>query len=308
MNIDYNANSAFPNQVVPLEEKLSLEYGKQVANAIQSEWFAQGRTNGNRYLTTFNNYHQRRLYARGEQSTQKYKDELSINGDLSYLNLDWKPVPILSKFVDILTNGISNKDYDIKAYAQDPESVKKRTDYATRLAMDMYGQDIIAEVKATTGQDISNTNIPAVDLPKTMEEMELHLQLSYKQAIEIAEEEAITQVLDKNKYDLLKRRLNYDLVTLGIAAAKTNFNTSEGITLDYVDPSYMVYSYTEDPNFEDIYYVGEVKAMTIPEIKKQFPHISNEELEKVQKSYSNNNYIYGWGAYDENTVQVLYFD
>ena len=308
MNIDYNANSAFPNQVVPLEEKLSLEYGKQVANAIQSEWFAQGRTNGNRYLTTFNNYHQRRLYARGEQSTQKYKDELSINGDLSYLNLDWKPVPILSKFVDILTNGISNKDYDIKAYAQDPESVKKRTDYATRLAMDMYGQDIIAEVKATTGQDISKTNIPAVDLPKTMEEMELHLQLSYKQAIEIAEEEAITQVLDKNKYDLLKRRLNYDLVTLGIAAAKTNFNTSEGITLDYVDPSYMVYSYTEDPNFEDIYYVGEVKAMTIPEIKKQFPHISNEELEKVQKSYSNNNYIYGWGAYDENTVQVLYFE
>ena len=308
MNIDYNTNSAFPNQVVPLEEKLSLEYGKQVANAIQSEWFAQGRTNGNRYLTTFNNYHTRRLYARGEQSTQKYKDELSINGDLSYLNLDWKPVPILSKFVDILVNGISNKDYDIKAYAQDPESVKKRTDYASRLAMDMYGQDIIQEVKATTGRDISNTNIPAHDLPKTMEEMELHLQLSYKQAIEIAEEEAITQVLDKNKYDLLKRRLNYDLVTLGIAAAKTNFNTAEGITLDYVDPSYMVYSYTEDPNFEDIYYVGEVKAMTIPEIKKQFPHISNDALEKVQKSYSNNNYIYGWGAYDENTVQVLYFE
>ena len=308
MNINYNTNSAFPNQVVPLEEKLSMKYGSQVADAIQSEWFAQGRTNGNRYLTTFNNYHTRRLYARGEQSTQKYKDELSINGDLSYLNLDWKPVPILSKFVDILTNGISNKDYDIKAYANDPMSVKKRTDYATRLAMDMYGQDIIEEVKATTGNDISQTNIPAVDLPKTMEEMELHLQLSYKQSIEIAEEEAITQTLDKNKYDLLKRRLNYDLVTLGIAAAKTNFNTSEGITLDYVDPAYMIYSYTEDPNFEDIYYVGEVKAVTIPEIKQQFPNISDDALEKIQKSYSNNNYIYGWGAYDENTVQVLYFE
>jgi hypothetical protein len=138
--------------------------------------------------------------------------------------------------------------------------------------------------------------------------MELHLQLSYKQAIEIAEEEAINQVLDKNKYDLLKRRINYDLVTLGIAAAKTNFNVSNGITLDYVDPAYMVYSYTEDPNFEDIYYVGEVKAMTVPEIKKQFPNISDSELEKIQKSYSNDNYIYGWGAYDKNTVQVLYFE
>ena len=308
MNINYNANSAFPSQVVPLEEKLSLEYGRQVANAIQSEWFAQGRTNGNRYLTTFNNYHTRRLYAKGEQPVQKYKDELSINGDLSYLNLDWKPVPILSKFIDILSNGISNKDYDIKAFAQDPVSVKKRSTYASNLAKDMFGQDIINKVQQTTGKNISKTNIPVNDLPKSIEEMELHLQLSYKQAIEIAEEEAINQVLDKNKYDLLKRRINYDLVTLGIAAAKTNFNVSNGITLDYVDPAYMVYSYTEDPNFEDIYYVGEVKAMTVPEIKKQFPNISDSELEKIQKSYSNDNYIYGWGAYDKNTVQVLYFE
>ena len=164
MNINYNANSAFPNQVVPLEEKMSLKYGKQVADAIQSEWFAQGRTNGNRYLTTFNNYHTRRLYARGEQPVQKYKDELSINGDLSYLNLDWKPVPILSKFVDILVNGISNKDYDIKAYAQDPESVKKRTRYAQGLAQDMFAQDIIQKTKQTTGEDISNTNIAPTDL------------------------------------------------------------------------------------------------------------------------------------------------
>ena len=308
MKINYNSNSTFPEQVVPIEEKMSWEYGKRVADAIQSEWFAQGRTNGNRYLTSFNDFHNRRLYARGEQPVQKYKDELSINGDLSYLNLDWKPVPILSKFVDILTNGISVKDYDIKAYAQDPESIKKRTKYAEGLAKDMFAYEIQQQVKASTGVDISNTKIPTENLPKTIEEMELHLQLSYKQSIEIAEEEAISQVLAQNKFELLKRRINLDLVTLGIAAAKTNFNASNGITLDYVDPAYMIYSYTEDPNFEDIYYVGEVKAMTIPEVKKHFPHISNEELEKLQKYNSNSNYIYGYGGYDQNTVQVLFFE
>jgi len=308
MKINYNSNSTFPEQVVPMAEKMSWEYGKRVADAIQSEWFAQGRTNGNRYLTSFNDFHNRRLYARGEQPVQKYKDELSINGDLSYLNLDWKPVPILSKFVDILTNGISAKDYDIKAYAQDPESIKKRTKYAEGLAKDMFAYEIQEQVKASTGVDISNTKIPKENLPKTIEEMELHLQLSYKQSIEIAEEEAISQVLAQNKFELLKRRINLDLVTLGIAAAKTNFNASNGITLDYVDPAYMIYSYTEDPNFEDIYYVGEVKAMTIPEVKKHFPHISNEELEKLQKYNSNNNYIYGYGGYDQNTIQVLFFE
>ena len=308
MNINYNSSSTFPEQVVPMEEKMSWEYGKQVANAIQSEWFAQGRTNGNRYLTSFNNFHNRRLYARGEQSVQKYKDELSINGDLSYLNLDWKPIPILSKFVDILTNGISAKDYEIKAYAQDPESMKKRTNYAEGLAKDMFAREIQEKVKASTGVDISNTKIAPDDLPKTIEEMELHLQLSYKQSVEIAEEEAISQVLAQNKFELLKRRINLDLVTLGIAAAKTSYNPSNGITLDYVDPAYMIYSYTEDPNFEDIYYVGEVKAMTIPELKKQFPNISNEELERLQKYNYNNNYTYGYGDYDSNTVQVLFFE
>jgi len=308
MKIYTNSNSAFPSQVVPDAEKASLEYGSQVAMAIETEWFNHGRTNGNRYLTNWNNYHYLRLYARGEQPVQKYKDELAINGDLSYLNLDWKPVPILSKFVDIVVNGISNKEYDIKAYAQDPESVKQRTMYATGIAEDMFAAQQIAQAQQNLGIDLQRSNISPLDMPRTEDELELHMQLSYKQSIEIAEEEAISQILDQNKWDLTKRRLNQDLVTCGIACAKTSFNKTNGITVDYVDPAYVVYSYTEDPNFEDIYYVGEVKSITIPELKKQFPHISNEELQKIQEMPGNRQYITGWGNYDNNTVQVLYFE
>jgi len=307
MNIYTNSNSAFPSQVVSNAEKSSLEYGSQVAMAIEYEWFRSGRTNGNRYLTNWNNFHELRLYARGEQSIQKYKDELSINGDLSYLNLDWKPVPILSKFVDIVVNGISQKAYEIKAYAQDPNSIKKRTSYASKIYEDMISKEYIENIKQVLGVDLyqtSNTDL----IPESEEELELHMQLKYKQSIEIAEEEAISTIMAKNKYNLTRRRINMDLVTIGIAACKTNFNTANGITIDYVDPAYMVYSYTEDPNFEDIYYVGEIKSITIPELKKEFPNISNEELERIQKMPGNRQYITGWGGYDENTVQVLYFD
>jgi len=306
MNIYTNSNSAFPSQVVSDQEKSTLEYGSQVAMAIENEWFDQGRTNGNRYLTNWNNFHQLRLYARGEQSTKKYKDELSINGDLSYLNLDWQPVPILSKFVDIVVNGISQKTYDIKAYAQDPSSVKKRTKYANKIYEDMLSKEYLDMVKTTLGMDLYQSS-PST-LPGSEEELELHMQLSYKQAIEIAEEETISGVLAQNKYDLIRRRLNMDLTVLGIAASKTSFNTAEGITIDYVDPAYMVYSYTEDPNFEDIYYVGEVKSITIPELKKEFPNISEEELQRIQQMPGNRQYITGWGNYDENTVQVMYFE
>ena len=308
MKVYTNTNSAFPSQVVPDADKATEEYGLQVSRAIEQEWFDQGRSRQNRFQTGFNNYHQLRLYARGEQSIQKYKDELAINGDLSYLNLDWKPVPVIPKFVDIVVNGISERTYDIRATAQDPESIKKKTSYAEGLLMDVLNRKNIEQANEMFGGNFFSTGMSADQLPETVEEAELHMQLSYKEAVEVAEEEAITNVLSANKWDLTKRRLNYDLTVLGIAAVKTRFNITEGIKIEYVDPAYMVYSYTEDPNFDDIYYVGEVKAVSIPELKKQFPHISEEELYKIQQAPGNRQYITGWGNYDENTVQVLYFE
>ena len=306
MKIQTNTNSSFPSQVVSDEIKASLDYGTQVARAIEGEWFQEGRS-GNRYAQSYSNFHQLRLYARGEQSVQKYKDELSINGDLSYLNLDWTPVPVISKFVDIVVNGMSNKSYDISAYAQDPFSVKTRTDYAAAIQRDMNTKELLMDIKNQLGADLSMTS-DLNSLPESREELDLHMQMSYKQNVEIAEEEVINNVLAANRYDQTKRRLSADLTILGIAACKTRFDGTEGIKIDYVDPAYLVYSYTEDPNFEDIYYVGEVKSITIPELKKQFPNLSEEELQKIQEMPGNSQYITGWGNYDENTVQVMYFE
>jgi len=306
MNITTNYSSTFPSQTVPDAEKATPEYGRQVAQAIETEWWRQGG-NGTRFALSYNLFHQRRLYAKGEQPVQKYKDELSINGDLSYLNLDWKPVPIIAKFVDIVVNGLSNKDYEIKAFAQDPVALKKRTDYATAILQDMAAKPYLDELQGTFG--INEYQTDQTKLPESQEELDLHMQLSYKQSIEIAEEEVINNELTKNRFNNIRKRFNQDLVTLGIGAVKTSWNKSNGVTVDYVDPAYLIYSYTEDPNFEDIYYVGEVKAMTIPEIAKRFPNLSEAELEKIQQTqgYSSQT-MYGWQTYDPNTVQVLFFE
>ena len=306
MNISTNPNSSFPSQVVSDEEKKSFEYGVQVGRAIEGEWFHGGRS-GNRFATNWNRYHNLKLYARGEQPIQKYKDELSINGDLSYLNLDWKPVPVISKFVDIVVNGMSEKKYKINAYAQDPESIKKRTNYASGLLRDITAKAEIEQIKQTMGLDLYSTPDQS-NLPETEEEISIHMQLKYKPSIEIAEEEVINNTLDKNKFELIRRRLNYDLTVLGIAAVKTDWNKAEGVVINYCDPAKMVWSYTEDPNFEDIYYVGEVRSITIPELKKQYPFISEEELDRISKMGNRTDYVVGWNDYDENTVQVLYFE
>ena len=303
-------NNYFPSQVVSDAEKLSYDYGLKVAKAIEHEWFNKDQ-GINRYHKHYNDFHKLRLYAEGNQSIQKYKDELSINGDLSYLNLDWTPVPIIPKFVDIVVNGMADRSYDIKAYSQDPYGIAKRTEYMQSIVDDMNTKEINDFV-----QQKFNINLYQNDpdtLPETKEELELHMQLSYKQAVEIAEEQAINVLLDGNKYDLVKNRFYRDLTVLGIGAVKTNFTTSEGAIVEYVDPADLVYSYTESPYFDDIYYVGEVKTIPVNELAKQFPFLEQSDLEEIMQSrslYTNNSYknASSYDEFDSNKVQVLYFN
>ena len=303
-----SAMNYFPSQAVSDLEKMTYEYGLKVARAIEHEWFSESN---NKYLNTKNNFHNLRLYARGEQPIQKYKDELSINGDLSYLNLDWKPVPIVPKFVDIVVNGMAQRAYDVKAYSQDSYGVAKRTDYMDSIIKDMEAKTFNNLVKGTMGIDLFE-NDPNM-LPETREELELHMQLEYKQAVELAEEQAINVLLDGSKFDLTKRRCLYDLTTIGIGAVKTTFDFSEGAKVEYVDPVNLVYSYTESPYFDDIYYVGEVKEVPINELVKEFPELTESEIEEIlegprssMKSYRNSKR----GNYnrDRNKVDVLYFN
>jgi len=298
--------SYFPSQTVSDVEKLSYDYGLKVGKAIEQEWF-NNNNQGNRYKTYKNSFHKLRLYARGEQSVQKYKDELSINGDLSYLNLDWTPVPIIAKFVDIVVNGIAERTYDIKAFSQDPNGVYQRTEYMESLLRDMRAKEFNAYAQENFGMNFYETKQET--LPESEEELQLHMQLTYKQAVEIAEEQALNVLMEGNNYELIKKRFYQDLAILGIGAVKTNFTTSEGVTIEYVDPANLVYSYTDSPYFEDIYYVGEIKSIPVNELAKQFPHLSGSDLEDVMKNKSTNkSNSYSVDKEDNNTIQVLYFN
>ena len=303
--------AVFPSQAVSDKEKSTQKYGLEVARAIKDEWFRRDSGTG-RFQQMQVEFHRLRKYARGEQSTQLYKDILSIDGDLSYINLDWTPVHIIPKFVDIIVNGMQDRLFRIKALAQDPTSTKQRTDFVKRIERDMLAQDVLQQIEAKTGVDARN--FPEEDLPASPEELELYMQIGYKQGAEIAQEQAIDNVFMSNKYHNIKKRLDADLVILGIAAAKHSFNGTDGIKIDYVDPADLVYSYTEDPNFEDCYYFGEIKRVRVNELKKEFPSLSNKEIEESLQfagqvyDYSPTNYDYQEDSYDTNTLDVMYFN
>jgi len=273
----------FPNALVPDEEKQTIEYGLRVGKAIEGEWFKR-KNNTCRFYDQWGEYHRLRLYARGEQPVQKYKDELAINGDMSMLNLDWTPIPIIPKFVDIVVNGMNDRLFKIKAEAQDVMSAEKKSLFQDMIEADMVAKDFLELTKEEYGIDAYN--VDPEELPENDEELSLYMQMKYKPSIEIAEEIAIDTVLKMNDYLELKRLFDYDMTTLGVGVMRHTFLINDGVKIDYVDPANWIHSYTEKPDFSDCYYFGEVKQVHYTELLKINPNLTKEELEEIKNASS----------------------
>ncbi len=311
-DVKINISSAgFPSQFVSDAEKATDEYGLMIGQAIQYEWFRKDG-NGCRFYDQWREFHRLKLYARGEQSIKKYKNELAIDGDLSYLNLDWTPVPIIPKFVDIVVNGMSDRLFRVKAYAQDAMSQAKRSKYQDMIEGQMAAKPVLEIIEKKGNYD--PFVVDKGELPESDEELSLYMQLNYKPSIEIAEEEAINTIFDENHYVDLRKRFDYDLTVLGIGVAKHEFLKGSGVKISYVDPANIVYSYTEDPHFKDCFYWGEVKTLPITELIKIDPTLTTSDLEEISKysqswyDYYNVAQFYENDVFYRDTVTLMYFN
>jgi|TARA_R110000744_G_scaffold80486_2_gene158062 hypothetical protein len=306
-------STAFPDQFVPDSKKKTKEYGLQIGQAIQYEWFRKGAGyNSCRFYDQWSEFNRLRLYARGEQSIAKYKNELAVDGDLSYLNLDWTPIPVIPKFVDIVVNGMSDRLFKINTYAQDAMSAEKRGEFQQMVETNVIAKDLFKQIESDFELDVFQ--VDPEELPETDLEMELYMQMNYKPAVEIANECAINTILDANHYQQTRKRCDLDLMTLGIGVCKHEFQLGDGVKVDYVDPANVVYSYTEDPYFKDCFYWGEIKTIPIGELLKIKPDLTQSDLEEISKysqawyQYFNVAAMYENSLFYRDTVTLLYYN
>jgi len=207
---------------------------------------------------------------------------------------------------------MSDRLFKVKAYAQDAMSQAKRSKYQDMIESQMVAKPVLEIIQEETGANPFVMNPD--ELPQTDEELSLYMQLKYKPAIEIAEEEAINTIFDENHYQDTRKRIDYDLAVIGIGIAKHQFLLGSGVDVSYVDPANVVYSYTEDPFFQDCFYWGEVKTLPITELLKIDPTLTNEQLDEISKysqswyDYYNVARFYENSMFSRDTCTLLYFN
>lgn len=297
--------NGYPSPLATNEEKATKEYGLEYFKTMYYEW----HNNGDVYFRDRKmRYNRNRSYAEGNQDVGKYKDLLDVQGDSSYLNIDWSPVSIIPKFVDVIINGMVNQEYDVKAKSIDPIAANERMQKKKEMYGNMLTKDFLEGLEDETGLPLT----PKGFVAESSEEVEMFMALNYKQNVEIALEKAIEYTLDVNDYDEVKRHMIRDLVVLGLCAAKTEMSKTEGVKIRHVDPVNLITSFSAKPDFKNIRHAGEIYSMTIADLKQQAgDEFSEEDYIKIASEYAgknNNPSNYGTQAYYENGNETYDYD
>ena len=253
--------TGYPDLFCSKEKKAMKEYGVQYFRAMYSDWVGDS---SNLLDIRSRRIRENRRYSAGMQAVDKYKQMFSDQtGDLSYTSIDWSIVPIIPKFVDVVVNGVINQEHKIVVNAIDKDAVEERYQAKNETKAKMILKDFNEDFGKMTGMDMSSYT---ENLPDTDEELELYMDLNYKQATEISMEEGIDYVFSYNDFNEIRKRVIRDLVDLNEGATKVDVE-GHVINVRYVDPMHLIRSYSNDPANKDIYHVGEIRQMTIGELR-----------------------------------------
>lgn len=286
---DENTLSPFPDILASKERKAATEYGLQYAKAIWGTY----QTNALQYSVQRQNDIICRQYAEGFESIEKYKMLKGIP-NTSYLNLDFSPVNIIATTVDKIVGRMSAVGFKIQCNAIDPESKSKYDDARNAMLADMFLKPYSDEIEQRTGVPLvpKGKYVPAND-----DEVELHMQLNYKEDASIAMEEAFNFVFSSNMFEHSREMVLRDLVVLKRAAIQRFYDEDWNIRVERVDPVDVITPYSKYDDFRNIPYIAIIKSYTIGElaVMKNFTPEQLYEIAKINAG-KNSNPVWNWGV------------
>lgn len=271
---------SFPSDNATNEEKNTREYGLQYAKAIYKNWAGVDEV---KRKSRIRDFEEARRYRNGSQSVSKYLDMADLNGDSSWINLNIKPLPIIAKFVDVLVEGFMNIQYEISSKAIDKKSVSKKENIKKDLIHKVLNKDFYKKIYESMGMENK------MDTPlDSLEDVELYMDMSFKDIVEIAVEVMVDSVFQLNDKKEIKRQLLEDLVCCGIAGTRVYLDPNYGARIRVIDPENLIYSNSQKGHFKDIKYAGELISTTVGELGR-ISGFSRDIMEKIAKSVAGKN-------------------
>lgn len=281
---------------------------KWISDAIRSYWNDFDRGNSGNFYNARTSFDRIRSYMTGNQDISFYKDKLapkdSAEEDFSYLNISWDILPVIPKFRRVIVQLIKNSRYTPAIHAVDNLAIDDQDKYYAKKAAEIYTKKLLQEAGVAVETPINKRT------PQDFDELEMEMQYSYKDNTAKDLEIVIKDIFEKNRYSEIRDRLIGDILDLGVGIVQDYVDYDDEIRTRYIDPSVFVCPRTDEPDFSDVEYMGEVRMMTLNEIQNfaDDEDLMTPEFEEIKEDLPDGGNKRSSGIREGDRYRVLYLE
>ena len=293
-------------------KKRTKEYGLKIAQGIFN---SADRNSDGYYGKRYRVWRANREFSMGTNSMKEFMDLLRVEGNQTYVNLDWSTIKIAPKFVEILLGTYLSRREKPIVKATDDMSFSIKEMEKQEAAFRMKNKEKIQTLEQEMGHTIESDKF----MPEDEDDMALYFDLEYRLPEEILFETKIKKILDENDYNVLKRTLLRDVIDVNFAATKVYFDGNHNIRIKRIKPENLIYNVFETDNGKDLAYIGHVNPMKISVIRKKYnldeetlfklAQKASRELKRTENLYWKDSYKYTeLRPYDDYAVLIFDFE
>ena len=291
-------------------QKKKKEYGLQLSRGIFN---GADRNSDGFYGKRYRQWRANREFSYGTNNTKEFMDLMKIEGNQSFINLDWTPVKIAPKFVEIMLGKFMSRKEKPIVKAVDDMSINVKEMEKQEAKFRMENKEQLQAIDKEMGVEVESKKF----IPEDEDELALYFDLEYRLPEEILFQEKIQKVLIDNDIQVLKRQILRDIIDCNFASTKLYYDANHNIRIKRCKPENMIYNVFESPNGKDITYLGEVEPWKISHIRRKF-NLDEETLfklaQKSSREYKRSENLYWKDSYKYTELRpyddysVLVFD
>jgi len=268
----------YPSHLVSNTEKNA----KWILQYCKAAWNEYQGLNAPSFYHARWKHHRTKEYAMGNQPINKYKPVLGVTEDTneSWLNIDWSVLPIIPKFRRIAISKLVKRDYNISATAIDSLAQEEKDRYFDATKKRILLHDGLSQVDPQLPARVGVDRLPGD--PMDLDELEMQRRYTYKHQMSVEMEQAIDLVLYQNDYEEIRKKIIEDLFDDGVAVIKEDIDDNGKVSIRRVNPCTVVINSCSDNNFSDKRHVGEVRKMSIGDLKEMAQgQFSDEQYKQI---------------------------
>ena len=281
--IKHETKANYPNHILDPKEKNKdwcLSYAK-------AAWSDYTNHNTQSFHNNRGSYPKIKDYAQGNQSVNKYKSLLNVDeaDNESWFAIDWSVLPIVPKFRRIALGKLNKTEYNITATPIDSLAQADIEDYykKTKAKMDLRK----AMEKAAPGMEEFSALKKSPKDPNDDEELEMHMDYTFKHNAAIEMEQGIDLVFHTNGMDEKRKQIMEYLFDYGVAGYKEFIDSNGAVKIRVINPAKLLISHCNKRDFSDKIHVGEITEMSIADLKQKAGNQFNDkDYQDIAEQYS----------------------